>query len=520
LCKYGDEVELSALADEYVDEQFFNIIARWPKTTWLANRRRYDQIYSAFCLKHKLPLADVDWGLPIPNLPAAYQSLAKYGKGQPVVDDEIAMLAKEFMYREFFPYMQNSQVFSTDESILELDLSTSPGFPWNLLFKTKRDFFNWEGSKGICEDAFKKLGLPSGWWWIWTNALKEEIRPMAKILENKIRTFTASPVDLTVAGNQLCLDMNQKFYESHLKTASTVGLDPFHGGWDLAYRKVKKHPNGYELDENAYDSSLFIMLFQMIFCFRVDCLADRGFKQHMHTLYQNIVWSIVVTADGLILQKKTGNPSGSINTIVDNTLILYWLLAYAWIKLAPVAFRTYESFNEHVSLLLTGDDNTWTVSDEANVWFNGRSVSQVLSSLGITTTSPCYDARPVEELTYLSRSFNTFIEAYGEKKCVPVLDKSKFVASLRFSEKPVDPVYALVRACGFYQVSWADAEMRKHMVDYIDWLIKEYDDVLYENADWRAAKAGYHPYSTMLSLYTQPGKSIVHKAQEKTSIHA
>ena len=47
-----------------------------------------------------------------------------------------------------------------------------------------------------------------------------------------------------------------------------------------------------------------------------------------------MVNSVIITADGNIVQKSTGNPSGSVNTISDNTLALYWLLAYAWYLLA------------------------------------------------------------------------------------------------------------------------------------------------------------------------------------------
>ena len=37
--------------------------------------------------------------------------------------------------------MGNSEVRDLDAGINDVDLSTSPGFPWNLKYKTKRDLY-------------------------------------------------------------------------------------------------------------------------------------------------------------------------------------------------------------------------------------------------------------------------------------------------------------------------------------------------------------------------------------------
>lgn len=528
VCKYDEDISVPALAWEYLDGSHFNVIGSWPKVSWLSNRRHLDQIFTEFCIQDQqtspekefvAPLYDERWGLPEPNMTAAYSSLSKYGKSQPCIDDEAANLATEFLYTEFYPHMAGSKVISQEEAVQQLDKSTSVGMPYSIQFKNKKEFFAWEEADQVLREAWDHAAEPE-WWWIWTNALKEEIRKKEKILENKLRTFTASPVDLTVVGTRLCADMNQKFYDSNLLTASSVGFDPYHGGWNEVYLKLKRHPHCFALDEREYDSSLFVFLFNILFQFRQDCLVttDPLDRQRLQVLYQNIVWSVIVTADGLILQKMTGNPSGSINTIVDNTLALFWLLCYAWVKLAPQEFRTHAAFKENVSIVLTGDDNTWSVSDQCVGFFNALSVSQILSELGITTTSDDYLSRPVEDVDYLSRTFNTFLtNSYGKEICVPVLDREKFIASLRYSEKPVCPIYALTRAVGIYQVSWADEPMRNFMERYILWLVGKYGAVLQNSKEWHDALRGYKPYSKMLQFYVEPGKSIDYKAREKLS---
>ena len=492
----------------------------------MANRRHLDQIFSEFCLVDQqaqdapfvAPLYDKNWGLIDPNLTAAYMSVGKYGKSQPYVEDKCATLATGFLYAEFFPHMANSKIIGQEEAIAELDKSTSVGWPYSLHYKNKREMLAAPGAENIFSRAWENAAQPE-WWWIWTNALKEEIRRVEKLKANKIRTFTASPVDLTVVGTRLCWDMNQKFYDANLITASTVGFDPLHGGWHEVYSKLKRHPHCFALDESEYDSSLNIFLFNVIYTFRQDCLRSDTSpedRHRLHVLYQNIVWSIIVLADGLIIQKETGNPSGSINTIVDNTLALYWLLSYAWVKLAPEELCDHASFSSNVSLGLTGDDNTWSVSSECVGFFNALAVSKVLSALDVTTTSDDYEPRTLEEVDYLSRTFNTFLQDdSGRRKCVPVLDREKFIASLRYSEKPVCPIYALTRAVGIYQVSWADEPMRLFMERYILWLIGKYGVVLQNNKDWLDALAGFKPYSVMKALYLNPEKSEGYKAREK-----
>ena len=122
--------------------------------------------------------------------------------------------------------------------------------------------------------------------------------------------------------------MNEKFIASHLKTSSVVGMNPFVGGWNELYNKLKSHPMrnrskivGFELDESEYDSSMRTFLFEAICDFRIKCLRvqDRTPENinRIRQYYRNIVNSVIITADGIIVQKHLGNPSGSVNTISD-----------------------------------------------------------------------------------------------------------------------------------------------------------------------------------------------------------
>ena len=384
--------------------------------------------------------------------------------------------------------MGNSVVRTLEEGLVDVDLSTSPGFPWNLKFKTKRDLY--ESSEypffvEYCKQDWDDL--VQGKWYVFSNSLKEEVRLDEKIQANKIRTFTASPAEAVVSGNRLFGHMNEKFIESHLRTASVVGLNPFRGGWHELYMKLKNHPKkelfkivGFELDESEYDSSIRTFLFQAIVEFRLKCLKNPTIddKKRVYNYYANVVSSVIITADGNIVQKHLGNPSGSVNTISDNTLILYFLLSYAWYKLSLKP--DISDFKSSVVLALQGDDNTWSVDSETAECYNARTVSHVFSELGITTTSPCYDAREIEELSFLSSSFSRFFDHV----CVYDLDTGKILESLKWTEYPNDPIRTLERVAACLLNTWPNSDARWLCRKLASIIVQEFDPVLHGQKEW------------------------------------
>jgi len=205
-------------------------------------------------------------------------------------------------------------------------------------------------------------------------------------------------------------------------------------------------------------------------------------EQRLKVYYRNLINTMVLTSEGVLVLKTGGNPSGSVNTISDNTLILYMLLAYAWIMLAPLSFLSYADFDEHLALALCGDDNTWTVSDEALVFFNARSVIEVWKGIGVTTTTDCLDPRPLDELDFLSAH-----TVYIDGQAVPIYDRSKLLTSLLYSRAPGDPSMTLCRAAAILRVGWADQQMRDYLNELINFILVEYGRVLADEPEWQRA---------------------------------
>lgn len=433
-----------------------------------------------------------EWGLPTPNAGASYKSLAKYGKNLlPMSNTMVAAmnLAWEYTSRHFGLYMANSRVLDYEEAKTHLDMSTSSGAPFNQQYPVKKDLFEQDPDiDNWLQADWNLMGSDPNWTCLFTNSLKEELRLDEKMRENSIRTFLSGGVDAVVHGTRLFVDMNEKMYNSHLQSSSAVGMSPYKGNWDRLYCKLKTFKKGYALDESQYDSSLRSYMMWGCARYRWNMLQEADQteenKLRIQTYYRNLVHTLVICPDGVIVMKQTGNPSGSVNTISDNTLILYTLLAYAWVLNAPEEMRSYLDFELHTAKALVGDDNTWTVSDEAHKFFNAVTVIEQWKKIGITTTTDSMEPRKPEELDFLS-AHTVFLAG----KAVPVYDRVKLMTSLLYAPREHHtPATTLERTAAMLSVGWTDLPFRRFCRDAISWLLDEYDPVLFDEPRWILAK--------------------------------
>jgi len=269
--------------------------------------------------------------------------------------------------------------------------------------------------------------------------------------------------------------------------SSDLGFSPLKGGWNDLFKKLKKFQRGFALDESQYDSSLRAYLMWNCAEFRWKMLRAEDQTEdnynRLRNYYRNLINTLILTSEGVFVMKLGGNPSGSVNTITDNTLILYVLLAFAWVMNAPEEKRTYEAFEAYTSKALVGDDNTFTVSEEAIGFFNAKSIIPTWAEIGITTTTDSLEPRPVEELDFLS-AHTVFVDGCA----VPLYARDKLLTSLLYSRFPNDPAYTLTRATALQRVAWADVPMRNYLQEFVSWLIEEYDHVLYDEPTWKMAK--------------------------------
>lgn len=454
------------------------------------------------------------WELPNTYLPsqvnvaAGYASFLKYDKAQPIIDMFHWNLSYTWLERHFHPYMAGSTVLPMDLVKREMKMDTSPGYPWNLSYATKTDFLKDERMSQVLQDFHEEITsvYPTDINVIWTCSVKgDEMRPVAKILDNKLRTFTASPFEHSLNTNLYCLDMNNKFYKSAFGTWSFVGASKFRGGWNRAGVGLDRHPSKYSLDGKEWDSSIFAAALwdqcRIRYSFLKPEFRTSASWNALRNIYSMIIDAICVLDLGDLIRKFTGNPSGSANTIVDNTMILIRLMFYAWLVLSypfrkdigrkmndaerdftdPDLYQAtgeekyydYEDMMNNVFMLGNGDDDVFSVSDAMNSWFNARAIAGVWLSLGIITTADSLDAAVLTAIRFLSQLFVVKSGMY-----MPSPESEKVLGSLYAGSGIDDIRWHLMRAYALRIDSFMNDECRLKIETYINYILENYQDQL------------------------------------------
>jgi len=422
----------------------------------------------------------------------AAKSIAKYDRPQPAAVVKDAMTnANMWVRSHFMRFCKGSRVLPMGSVWCGLDHDTSAGYPWNLRWACKGDFLESEEFQQVYKEYWRSLAtegaelIP-----LWTVSLKKELRPLEKLREGKVRTFTASPTELTVATNQLCSDFNERFYDAHCpKSWSSVGLSKYHGGFQTVYNELQRHPHAFALDESAYDSSLWAGVLEDCRDMRWEMFAvddkSEDTRKRLWAVYDSIIHSWMVTPWGDVLVKHTGNPSGSANTIVDNTMVLYRLLAYAWIVIQwrrmsedRAQALGMKSFEGNVAAVLCGDDNTFTVSDEVVGWFNAITITKIWAELLVVTTTDDPNPRRLLDVDFVSHRFVPITWTNGVTHILPAPETNKILCSLMWGGSSADPREVLLRAFALRNESWANMECRVILERFIDyWKVRHAEEL-------------------------------------------
>jgi hypothetical protein len=429
-----------------------------------------------------------------------YKNLNYYAPKKVSFDEEILRKAIGFADRHFGPFMQGVGMATMTEAIQNLEESKSPGYPWNLRYTDQGAFLDSEDA-GYLSQHWDDLVNEQGPWSIWASSIKDELRPIEKVITGSSRVIHGAAVEMKVSLNRYCLKQNEAFYASHLKTFSAVGINPYSGGWDRVYKKLSAHLRGFALDEVHYDTSLHSVLMYGVRDLRWGWLGLPEESEHrtrFHNLYEDVVHSRLITPLGDIFGKAGGNPSGSPNTVVDNTIALFILLAYAFIQTTGGAYSDFVSL---VEALLYGDDNTLTVDESIIDVFNGRSIKRSMEEFGVEVKDKDLDPRPLDELDFLKKKF---VDVGGMKVFCPV-DPEKHLHSLLIRSKGT-VVERLARACAVRQLVFF-SPVFPVVDDWCKHLIKTYNGP--QTLEWKNAVAQYLTPRQIAASYMIPMESCI-----------
>nr|UQB75990.1 RNA-dependent RNA polymerase [Flumine Astrovirus 8] len=416
------------------------------------------------------------------NKDAEMPSIAKYDRVQPTPNPVNWSKAKAATM-QYYAQLNGSSKLPTAFVVQQLDKTTSSGFPFNRVWPDKNKVLEhpefYEYLEELWEDLANREKIIN---FFWTCSVKSEMRPIEKVNLNKLRTFLASPIDFTICSNRLCLSLNEMFYTlgARGEHATCVGMSQYNMGWHRLALRLNRHKRGFALDGKAFDSSVFAQALWDICEMRI---IWGGFQNtpdahRMRQLYHSIINSMIILSNGDVIVKFTGNPSGSNNTVVDNTIFLTMVLLYCWFSLAPPEYSTLEMFKKHVEAALYGDDNTLTVSEEIIGWFNARSIAKVAMELGVefTAEDDIWEPQPLSELKFLNKKFLKTGSGYY----VPFADTDKMLSSICYGTAVSDPRWHLMRSYAIRMEGFWNVELRMVIDKYIHYLWKTYKDNMVE----------------------------------------
>lgn len=312
-----------------------------------------------------------------------------------------------------------------------MNLAASPGFPWTLSRpsgeKGKAYLFDINAEDGIAAEDFRhryqareklaKAGIIIES--VWTDCLKDERRPIAKIKAGKTRAFMLPPADFSMMCRKYFMMFCVNFYSNRIDSFSAVGIDPYSSEWTRVVRKLRKNSNlAFAGDFHSFDG-----IFDPIFMWEIMKIINLWYLKNdpnwtaeddrvRQCLTEEMIHTVHICKNSIYM-KHQGNPSGNPLTVVVNTFAHYAYILLSWIGLArensPESLSMH-AFDRNVAALFYGDDGLYTVKKEASEWFNCKSVSDYLKSYGIEytdegKTGELYGVKDLTECTFLKNGF-------------------------------------------------------------------------------------------------------------------
>jgi hypothetical protein len=309
--------------------------------------------------------------------------------------------------------------------IESLPMNTSPGFPHNAIslpgFPGKTRFFGKEEFKDftreeakalkeevldIIEQANKGVRLEH----IYSDFLKDERRPIAKVDAGKTRLISCAPLAMTIACRMLTLKFSAMVQQYNAHLGFGIGVNPYSADWDFVARMLLQFGgrNIIAGDYTNHDGSLTLPL-MMAAMSVINRFYDDEFTKAREILTLDVGNSRHINWNK-VYQWNKGLASGHAWTAVLSSMCNHVNIRSSWVLSNDADISSLAQFGKNVYVLVLGDDVIMAVSDDYCEIFSPKRVSECLAVLGMTFTdeeknASRSDFRSISEVSFLKRSF-------------------------------------------------------------------------------------------------------------------
>jgi len=311
-----------------------------------------------------------------------------------------------------------------DEYIRQIDVSTSPGYPYvdmkegkngkkGFLLGEKRS----DGSTEYTPSLFlqeqlelRERGLVEGYVppTFFMDTLKDERRPLEKVVSKNTRLFNVAPMDLNILLRRYCGKFIGHIMQNSLYGEISVGINPHSMAWKMLLEDLKTVGDQFIAgDYSKYDKRLPWQCISYVPSIIARFLG--GYEKELDILIRSTFNGVYVSKDYSYF-KVFGNPSGNTLTTIVNSVVNCMLVRVCYLYLGQNhQITSLERFHTHVKLKVFGDDNLMSVSDQVP-WFDMAAVVAAMAEYGVeygaaTKDGGLYSYLTVEQITYLKRRF-------------------------------------------------------------------------------------------------------------------
>jgi len=254
---------------------------------------------------------------------------------------------------------------------------------------------------------------------VYKTCLKDEPRDADKVAHRKIRLFTLGPMAALLAC-KMYYGMFMGIFISNCINVETVGgLNCFSPTWGEVFSRLSRFPNVINGDFSKFDKKSSVYVLMSAF----SCIihVKRAFGDISREVEAVLVTLASEVANPLImLDRDVIEVPGSLSSGVYLTFLINNIVNSLYIRLAWMHCYTTEhggtsseaiaEFSNHVEFFAMGDDNTFTVSDEAIRYFNFRTVQAYFKSIGLKYTNAAktddvYGSLSLSEATICKRKW-------------------------------------------------------------------------------------------------------------------
>lgn len=301
---------------------------------------------------------------------------------------------------------------------------TSPGFPWNMAgYTSKRDFFGHgdeytfdnvhyprlKAEVERCESMLKNGIRP---FFVYTDSLKDELRPLEKVCAGETRLISGAPLHLVILTRKYFGAFINAVVATRIDNGVAVGIDYVKEWSNLALRLESKGGQVFAGDYKAFDARCQPAIHDAILK-QINAWYGDEFSRVRELLWLEITNSRHLCSENggpreTIYEWLGSMPSGNVLTAILNSFysLTLFVLTYRDIK------GDVYDFWDHVCPVTYGDDNVVAVDPFIAEEFNQRTIAGLMDKFGAKyqmetkKDDECAPpTRPLEDVQFLKRGF-------------------------------------------------------------------------------------------------------------------